>query len=114
MKFRNWFLYILLFVGTAFNAQIKNPVKFKLEVKDIGNSQYEAILHATMESGWHIYSKDIPEDTGIPTEYAISGRILLQLENLLKLVKSTKNSLKLSEVSLSIIQTQHNSNKNSN
>ena len=73
MKFRNWFLYILLFVGTAFNAQIKNPVKFKLEVKDIGNSQYEAILHATMESGWHIYSKDIPEDTGIPTEYSISG-----------------------------------------
>jgi thiol:disulfide interchange protein DsbD len=29
-----------------------------------------------MESGWHIYSKDIPEDTGIPTDYKVSEKIL--------------------------------------
>ncbi|MFY7813580.1 MAG: cytochrome c biogenesis protein CcdA, partial [Chryseobacterium taeanense] len=37
-------------------------------------NQYEAVLNATMESGWHIYSKDIPEDTGIPTDYKVSGK----------------------------------------
>ncbi|MCS3530681.1 thioredoxin family protein [Chryseobacterium sp. JUb7] len=74
MKFRNWFLLVLLFLATGINAQIKNPVKFKLTVNDLGNNQYEAVLNATMESGWHIYSKDIPEDTGIPTEYKVSGK----------------------------------------
>ncbi|UKB83523.1 thioredoxin family protein [Chryseobacterium sp. MEBOG06] len=74
MKFRNWFLLILLFLATGINAQIKNPVKFKFTVNDLGNNQYEAVLNATMESGWHIYSKDLPEDTGIPTEYKVSGK----------------------------------------
>ena len=63
---RKWFLYALFFVGVIANAQVKNPVKFKFEVKELGNEQYEAVLSATMENGWHIYSKDIPEDTGIP------------------------------------------------
>ncbi|WP_326981132.1 cytochrome c biogenesis protein CcdA [Chryseobacterium sp. MYb264] len=74
MKFRNWFLLILLFLATGINAQIKNPVKFKFTVNELGNNQYEAVLNATMESGWHIYSRDIPEDTGIPTEYKVSGK----------------------------------------
>ncbi|KFF10751.1 protein-disulfide reductase [Chryseobacterium soli] len=74
MKFRNWFLLILLFLFTGINAQIKNPVKFKFTINDLGNNQYEAVLNATMESGWHIYSKDLPEDTGIPTEYKVSGK----------------------------------------
>ncbi|MEY8761177.1 protein-disulfide reductase DsbD family protein [Chryseobacterium tongliaoense] len=74
MKFRSWFLLILLFLCSGINAQIKNPVKFKFTINDLGNNQYEAVLNATMESGWHIYSKDLPEDTGIPTEYKVSGK----------------------------------------
>lgn len=74
MKFRNWFLLILLFLATGINAQIKNPVKFKFTINELGDNQYEAVLNATMESGWHIYSKDIPEDTGIPTDYKVSGK----------------------------------------
>jgi len=74
MKFKNWFLLILLFLFTGINAQIKNPVKFKFTVNELGNNQYEAVLNATLESGWHIYSRDLPEDTGIPTEYIVSGK----------------------------------------
>ncbi|MDQ1160548.1 thiol:disulfide interchange protein [Chryseobacterium sp. SORGH_AS 447] len=74
MKFRNWFLLILLFLATGINAQIKNPVKFKFTINELGDNQYEAVLNATMESGWHIYSKDLPEDTGIPTSYKVSGK----------------------------------------
>jgi len=64
--------FLVLFVGIS--AQIKNPVKFKFTVNELGNNQYEAVLNATLESGWHIYSRDIPEDTGIPTEYVLSGK----------------------------------------
>lgn len=74
MKFKNWFLLILLFLFTGINAQIKNPVKLKFTINDLGNNQYEAVLNATLENGWHIYSKDLPEDTGIPTEYKVSGK----------------------------------------
>lgn len=74
MKLRNWFLLMLMFLATAINAQIKNPVKFKFTINELGDNQYEAVLNATMESGWHIYSKDIPEDTGIPTDYKVSGK----------------------------------------
>ena len=74
MKFKNWFLLVLMFLATGINAQIKNPVKFKFTINELGDNQYEAVLNATMESGWHIYSKDIPQDTGIPTEYKVSGK----------------------------------------
>ncbi|WP_034752055.1 protein-disulfide reductase DsbD domain-containing protein, partial [Chryseobacterium daeguense] len=74
MKFKSWFLLVLLFLGAGINAQIKNPVKFKFTINDLGNNQYEAVLNTTMENGWHIYSKDLPEDTGIPTEYKVSGK----------------------------------------
>ena len=73
MKFRTWLFLAFLFIANAFQAQIKNPVKFKFAVEDLGNNQYEAVLNATLESGWHIYSKDIPEDTGIPTSYSVKG-----------------------------------------
>jgi thiol:disulfide interchange protein len=65
---------LFFFITLGFSAQIKNPVKFKFTINELGDNQYEAVLNATMESGWHIYSKDIPEDTGIPTDYKVSGK----------------------------------------
>lgn len=65
---------LFFFITLGFSAQIKNPVKFKFTINELGDNQYEAVLNATMESGWHIYSKDLPEDTGIPTEYKVSGK----------------------------------------
>ena len=91
---RKWFLYVLLFIGTIATAQIKDPVKFKLAVKKLGNEQYEATLTAVLESGWHIYSKDIPEDTGIPTEYVVSGK---NIEKIGKFVEVGKKHEEFSE-----------------
>lgn len=69
---------LFLFVFGVFvimtNAQIKDPVKFKYEVKELGKDEYEAILSATLEPKWHVYSQDIPEDSGIPTEMKVSSK----------------------------------------
>jgi thiol:disulfide interchange protein DsbD len=94
MKFRSWFLLTLLFLSTAINAQIKNPVKFKFSINDLGNNQYEAVLNGTIESGWHIYSRDIPEDTGIPTEYKVTGK---NIELIGKFVETGKKHTEFSE-----------------
>jgi len=56
------------------NFCLKDPVKFKLEVNKLGENEYEAILVGKLENGWHIYSKDIPEDSGIPTEMRLLGK----------------------------------------
>ncbi|WP_209388770.1 thioredoxin family protein [Chryseobacterium sp. RR2-3-20] len=77
MKFSSIYkipLLLFFFITLAVSGQIKNPVKFKFTVNELGNNEYEAVLNATLESGWHIYSRDIPEDTGIPTEYKVSGK----------------------------------------
>lgn len=73
MKIKNWLTLVLTLIITSFNAQIKDPVKFKYDVKSLKNGEYEAILTGTIDSGWHIYSQDLPEDSGIPTEMKVSG-----------------------------------------
>ena len=87
MKLKSWFLFILLTITTLANAQILNPVKFKFEVKDLGNNQFEAVLNATIDKGWHVNSKDVPEDTAIPTEFKISGSNVVPIGNVTEVGK---------------------------
>lgn len=68
-------------------AQIKDPVKFKLTVNPLNETEYEAVLTATLESGWHIYSKDLPEDSGIPTEMILSGKNIQPIGNIIEVGK---------------------------
>lgn len=70
---------LFIFIITIFNAQIKNPVKFKFDVVSVGNDQYEAVLTGTIEDKWHIYSQDLPPDSGIPTEFKITSKQGIQL-----------------------------------
>lgn len=70
---------LFLFIITIFNAQIKNPVKFKFDVVSLGKDEYEAVLTGTIEDKWHIYSQDLPPDSGIPTEFKITSKQGIQL-----------------------------------
>jgi len=73
MKLQRWLLLAALFIFQGIFAQIKDPVKFKYEIKSLPNAEYEAILTATIDKNWHIYSQDLPEDSGIPTEMKVSS-----------------------------------------
>lgn len=73
------FSTLFLFLITLFNAQIKNPVKFKFDVNPVGKDEYEAVLTGTIEDKWHIYSQDLPPDSGIPTEFKITSKQGIQL-----------------------------------
>ena len=74
MKFKNWLLLLVLFLFQGISAQIKDPVKFKYNINSLPNNEYEAILTATIDKNWHIYSKDLPPDSGIPTEMKLSSK----------------------------------------
>ncbi|ROI07660.1 protein-disulfide reductase [Chryseobacterium sp. H3056] len=79
MKFKNWLILIVVFLFQGISAQIKDPVKFKYNINSLPNNEYEAVLTATIEKNWHIYSKDLPPDSGIPTEMLLTSKEGIQL-----------------------------------
>jgi thiol:disulfide interchange protein len=62
-------LVILLFclTGLLF-SQIISPVKWKTSIKELQNQEFEALISAKIEKPWHLYSKDLNPNSGIPTE----------------------------------------------
>jgi thiol:disulfide interchange protein len=74
MKFKNWLILVVLFLFQGISAQIKDPVKFKYNINSLANNEYEAVLTATIEPKWHIYSKDLPPDSGIPTQMKLTSK----------------------------------------
>lgn len=79
MKFRNWFLFIVLFAFQSVFAQIKDPVKFSYSVNSLPNNEYEAVLTATIDNNWKVYSKDLPPDSGIPTQMLVKSKEGIQV-----------------------------------
>jgi len=68
------FLFLVLgMFSLLLTAQVKDPVKVDFKINSIGDNTYEAVFRTTIEQNWHIYSKDLPPNSGIPTEITISG-----------------------------------------
>jgi len=65
------FSTLLLFLAFALttNAQILQPVKWSFDSKQINGEEFELILKASMDKGWHIYGIDISEGGPIPTSF---------------------------------------------
>ena len=87
MKFKHWFSLLFTLFFTLGFSQIKNPVKLKYDINPLSNGEYEAVLTATMESGWHIYSKDLPPDSGIPTEMLLTGENIQKIGGVVEVGK---------------------------
>lgn len=88
------FVLIFAFLSIGISAQVKDPVKFQLKINELKNNEYEAVLTAHLEKNWHIYSKDIPEDSGIPTEMKVSGK---NIELIGKVTEAGKKADEFSE-----------------
>lgn len=62
-------LFITLISCIIGNSQIFNPVKWETSVEKLSETEYKLITKATIESGWHLYSQNVPEDGPIPTSF---------------------------------------------
>lgn len=87
IKIKNLLILLFSILITSLSAQIQDPVKFQLKINELGDNQYEAVLVANLEKNWHIYSKDIPEDSGIPTEMIVSGKNIELIGNVVEVGK---------------------------
>ncbi|NLN32733.1 MAG: DUF255 domain-containing protein [Flavobacteriaceae bacterium] len=73
-------LFYLLFLPFFLNAQVLTPVKWSTETKDLGNDEYEVLLHAKLDDGWHMYSQQHPGDgIGIPATISFEENPNVQL-----------------------------------
>lgn len=68
------FLSVFVFSLTCFFAvaQIQEPVKWAFSSEKVSDTEYNIILKATIDAGWHVYSQNIPDDGmgPIPTSFS--------------------------------------------
>ncbi|WOD44572.1 protein-disulfide reductase DsbD family protein [Hwangdonia lutea] len=62
---------IILLLTLGFNgfSQVFDPVKWSTSVEKLSDTEYLLITDAIIESGWHLYSQNVPEDGPIPTTF---------------------------------------------
>ena len=68
-------LFLLLSWYTIGNiqAQIKEPVKFKNELKMTSETEAEIVFTASIEKGWHVYSTGLGDDGPISATFNINA-----------------------------------------
>lgn len=69
MKKSILFVFIALVKGTILNAQIFEPVSWNSSVEKISATEYDLVTTASIDSGWHLYSQEVPEDGPISTSF---------------------------------------------
>ncbi|WP_395063194.1 cytochrome c biogenesis protein CcdA [Flavobacterium sp.] len=61
------FFVLLAFLAFATgNSQIKKPVKWTSKTEKISDTEFNLIMSATIEDGWHVYSQFTPDDGPLP------------------------------------------------
>ena len=80
-------LFSLLLLCLAFGtiqAQIKEPVKFKTELKTLSDTEVEVLFTATIDQGWHVYSTDLGEGGPISATFNVDKKAGVELVGKLK------------------------------
>ena len=63
-------LLITLGLFTGLKAQIYDPVKWNTSVEKVSDSAFYLVTTATIQSGWHLYSQNVPDGGPIPTTFS--------------------------------------------
>lgn len=77
-------LLLLSFAVSILQAQIKEPVKFKTELKTLSDTEAEIIFTATIDNGWHVYSTDLGDGGPISATFNVDKKTGVELVGKLK------------------------------
>ena len=81
------FLLVAFFAFVTANSQVLDPVKWKSKTEKISETEYNLVLEATIDSGWHLYSQFTPDGGPIPLSFAFAPA-----KGVYELVGKTKES----------------------
>lgn len=62
-------ILLLVFVTLAVQAQIHQPVKWKIKLEDSNSAEKEIVFTASSEKGWHLYDMNLPEGGPVSTSF---------------------------------------------
>lgn len=71
-KIKSFALLIILLISVKTTAQIIDPIDWSFEAQKVSETEYNLILKAKMDEGWHIYSQHIGYDGPIPTTFTFN------------------------------------------
>ncbi len=75
----------ITFITAACVAHAQSPVSWSFSSKKVSDKTFEVHLTANIQSGWHLYSQNQPDDAiAIPTNFAINNNPLLKLDGKIK------------------------------
>ncbi|MBT8281341.1 MAG: thioredoxin family protein [Muriicola sp.] len=63
----NIILFLIVLVSSAQEGD--DPVKWSQELVSLGDSQYELVMKASIDDGWHMYSQFTAEGGSLPSEF---------------------------------------------
>lgn len=66
---KNGILLFFLTFNILIFSQIEDPVQWSTSIEKKSANEYELITTAIIESGWHLYSQNVPEFGPIPTSF---------------------------------------------
>ncbi len=83
---------IIACIALMANAQVKNPVKWVFETQKIDAKNYNLIITATIDPGWHIYTIDHQGDIGVATSFNFNKNPLGELKGGVKTTSKPKKA----------------------
>jgi thiol:disulfide interchange protein DsbD len=80
----------IVLISQGLHAQ--NPVSWQFQALKKGEQEYEVILRATIQPGWHLYSQQQPKDAiAIPTSFQFSNNpLVVRVKNVKEVGKMQK------------------------
>ncbi len=69
MKRLLFFFFLALVSLSSVQSQILDPVKWSTNVKKISETEYDLTAKAFIETNWHLYSQQVPENGPLPTAF---------------------------------------------
>jgi thiol:disulfide interchange protein len=66
---KTFFLATLLLLSLAVSAQIVEPIRWDIRIKQVQGNDYQLIYHASIEKGWHLYGTNLPEGGPVSTSF---------------------------------------------
>jgi len=69
----------ILLVTTIVNAQVDNPVQWKISSQKIDDRTFEIRASAIINYPYHIYSQEVNEDLGLPTKITLNKNPLVEV-----------------------------------
>jgi thiol:disulfide interchange protein DsbD len=110
---RKLFVMSVLLLTTLFaQSQIVEPVKWSFSQNKVSETEYEVVLTAKIDKGWHLYSTDLPEGGPIKTSFyfenlkdaELVGAIVANKESVEKFDNSFQMDLRYFEDEVSFTQ----------